>query len=277
MPTHVAGRRLALSLLGLIAVAAVAEAKIAPPPPVIARMAASDAVVIGKVESIEEKTVDLPAYFGAMELTPHKIAIFKVDKGFLGAAGLTHVRVAFVPPVTPSRRPQLNLVAGEEYILYLSAVPKHTYYQAPGFYGGTAKKDNPTFTTEAAMVERSGKLLKDVKASLDSKNAQDGLLVAAALLHKYRRVYYSSGELKQVPIDAEESRKIMLVIADADWSKQDYEYGLGPQQLFYMLGATPNDGWVAPKNVQQFPDVAKKWLKDNAGKFQIKKFVPAGS
>jgi hypothetical protein len=238
-------------------------------------MAACDAVVVGKVESIEEKTVDLPAYPGAMELTPHKIALVKVANGYLGAAGLTHVRVAFVPVARPSRYPQLNLVAAEEFILFLSSVPKQTFYQVPGLYGGIAKKENQLFDKEAAMVERSGKLLKDPKASLDSKVPEDRLLTAAALLHKYRRVLYASGELKQVPIDADESKRIMLVIADADWSKQDYEYGLGPQQLFYMLGATPNDGWVAPKINQQFPDAAKKWLKDNAGKFQIKKFVPA--
>ena len=34
-------------------------------------------------------------------------------------------------------------------------------------------------------------------------------------------------------------------------------------------------GWTQPKDFTQFPTEAKKWLKDNAGKYRIQRFVRA--
>jgi len=254
---------------------AAAEARVMAPPPVVARVASSDAVVIGKVESFEAKTVDLPPFVGGQELLAHRIAVVKVDKGFAGAAGLTHVRVAFVQLTGPSRRPQANLTLGEEYVLYLSAVPKQNFFQVSMYFHVVAKKNNPQFAKEAALVERSATLLKDPKAALESNNGEERLLAAAALLYRYRQGSLAATELIQVPVDAEESKRIMLAIAEADWNNPPQELGVVPSQLFYMLGATPADGWTPPKDFKQFPETAKAWLRNNAGKFQIKKLVPA--
>ena len=40
----------------------------------------------------------------------------------------------------------------------------------------------------------------------------------------------------------------------------------------YRLGLTDKDGWTPPKTGNQM-DAAKKWLKDNAGKYRIQRFV----
>jgi hypothetical protein len=46
-----------------------------------------------------------------------------------------------------------------------------------------------------------------------------------------------------------------------------------PQTIFFQLGLTPKDGWTPPKDFKQLPDEAKKWLKDNADKYVIQRFV----
>src|SRR5262249_57364295 len=48
------------------------------PAPVPRRVALADAVVVGKVVSIEEKAVSAPRFPGDMNLVDHKIAVVKV-------------------------------------------------------------------------------------------------------------------------------------------------------------------------------------------------------
>ena len=43
--------------------------------------------------------------------------------------------------------------------------------------------------------------------------------------------------------------------------------------MFFRLGLTPKDGWTQPKDFNQTADEAKKWLKNNADKYRIERFV----
>ena len=73
------------------------------------------------------------------------------------------------------------------------------------------------------------------------------------------------------------SRRILEALAEADWARTNprVQYQLAPPQVFQALGLTPQDGWKPPQNFQELPAVAKKWLKENAGTYRIKRLVPA--
>src|SRR3954463_5601249 len=82
------------------AVVAVSPAKalmIAPPPPGL-RVTQATTIVVGKVESIEEKTVAAPRFPGDKEKGEYRIAVIKIEDPILGAKGLTTLRVGFIPP-----------------------------------------------------------------------------------------------------------------------------------------------------------------------------------
>jgi hypothetical protein len=88
---------------------------------------------------------------------------------------------------------------------------------------------------------------------------------------RYRNPEGSTGKLE--PIDAEESKLILLALADADWSVNDFRSPLNPQQTWYKIGAGPADGFNPPADFKQLGDAAKTWLKANAATYRIKKFV----
>src|SRR4051812_35689051 len=84
----------------LIALTATATAKalMIAPPPGPQRVAMADAVVIGKVTSIEAKTVMAARFPGDKEKGEYPIAVVKIDGALAGARGLTSVRVGFIVP-----------------------------------------------------------------------------------------------------------------------------------------------------------------------------------
>ncbi len=171
------------------------------------------------------------------------------------------------------RRPfGAQLVKDQEVCLYLTPHHEANFYTYPNFGGVIVKdKNNPqAFTTEVHEVRRCFKLLANPKASLASKNAEDRLATAAMLLTRYRTpVSPNTNPPQQEPIDAAESKAILLALAEADWTPRQ----LSPQGLFYRLNLTAKDGWTQPKNFQEFPEAARKWLKENAEKYRIQRFV----
>jgi hypothetical protein len=65
--------------------------------------AASDVIVIGKVTDIESEPVLAERARGTGKVL-HLIATIRVEENLLGAKGLTHIRVAFVPELRPPLR-----------------------------------------------------------------------------------------------------------------------------------------------------------------------------
>src|SRR5438874_1646650 len=74
----------------LIALSAVATAKalMIAPPPGPQRVAMADAVVVGKVTSIEAKTVMATRFPGDKEKGEYTIAVVKIEETLAGAKGL---------------------------------------------------------------------------------------------------------------------------------------------------------------------------------------------
>jgi hypothetical protein len=275
-----------LSCLALMLNLAPARALRIAPQPVILRVINADVVVVGKVTGFGPRLV--PAERFAGDTMGYQIATVKVDETL--GKGVKEVKVGFFPPmdapaggpgrpIRPIRRfPQTNLSLGQEACLLLVKHPTKDFYLINNFDGVINKKDNPNFASERAEIVRAGKLLASPKAGLKSKDAEERLTTAALLINRYSTPRGTVNPMaKKEAIDAEESKLILQTLADAEWKADARNWAMQPRGLFFRLNLQPADGWVQPKDFRNLDTEAKKWLKTNAGKYRIQRFVPGAA
>lgn len=274
-----------LSVLAVMAAPVFARAMMIAPAPIPQRVAESDAVVVGKVTAFGDQLVNAKSIFGDAKVD-YQIAIVRVEVAYLGAKDAKAIKVGFVPPppVIPAtgpgpiriieRHPQFNLSLDQEACLFLVKHPTEDFYVGVQYYDVINKTGDANFDKSVDEVRRAAKLLADPAAGFKSKEADDRFLTAALLVMRYRT--RRGGEVKTEPIDAGQSKQILQALADADWTPKvggSSGFRLTPQSVFYRLGLTPKDGWTQPKDYKQTAEEAKKWLKDNADKYRIERFV----
>lgn len=273
---------LCVACLGVMVVSTQAKALRIAPNPIPMRVAAADLVVVGKVTGFGEKLIPAERFKG--DTGEYQIATVKVEDTLLGK-GAKEVKVAFVPAATApapggirisSRLPGINLMVGQEACLILVKHSTKDFYVINQYTDVLNKKDNPNFGAETEEIKKTGKLLANTKAGLTSKDADEKFMTAALLLTKYRTPRPYTDKPKMTTVDPAESKLILEALAEADWAPKVVRPGMNfmnPQAMFYRLGATPADGWTQPKDFKDFPAEAKKWLKDNAGKFKLQKYT----
>jgi hypothetical protein len=81
-------------------------------------------------------------------------------------------------------------------------------------------------------------------------------------------------EPRTAPIAAGQSRLILEALAEADWTRADEHR---PLALFLRLGLTKKDGWVVPGELKLVAPAARKWLRENAPTYRIRRYAPAES
>ena len=142
----------------------------------------------------------------------------------------------------------------------------------PPHFGELRAFNAPSYTL-ITQDEGTAKLLAKPMDGLKSKDADERLLTAALLIARYRTP--KAGQTRTESIDADESKLILQTLADADWTARAPKVGfqMNPQNLFFRLGVTPKDGWNQPKDFKKLQEEAKKWLKDNADKYRISRYV----
>jgi hypothetical protein len=250
---------LALAALAITFCASGLHAKSIPPPPIAYRVAQSDCVIFGKVTALEDKSVKGSG-------VEYKIAVVKVEKNIWGAKGLTDVRVGFTPTV---RRFPLDLMVGQEVVLFLNRVGGETFFSANGHFGALNKADNPNFDKDFDLAVNAGKILEEPLPALKSKDADERMVAVTLLILQNNP---SRGGGKTEPLDGPTSKLILETLADADWEKAPTDRGaIAPQGLFGLLGLTDKDGWVPPDDFKQYATAAKKWLKEHSGSFRVGK------
>jgi hypothetical protein len=278
-----------LACLAATAAPAFAVAIMMIPTPLPQRVALADVVVVGKVTGFGDKLVSAKPPYGG-DKVDYQIAIVQVGDAVLGAKDAKEIKVGFMPapagpgpgPIRPGIRrfPQFNLTLDQEGCLFLMKHPTEDFYIGQNYNDFISKKDNADFDKNMDEVKRCVKLLADPMAALKGKNADDRTLTAEMLAARYRIA--RPGATKTEAIDAEESKQILLALADADWTppKPNGPGPIGlrmqtmtPQNTFFQLGVTPADGWTPPRDAASIPDAAKQWCKDNAEKYRIQRFV----
>src|SRR5262249_50917608 len=147
-------------------------------------------------------------------------------------------------------------------------------FVAINYYDAIAKTGNDNFAKQVEEIKKSAKLLAKASDNLKSKEADTRFATAALLITRYRSHRQGAQKTEQVPAD--ESKLILEALAGADWTQKQTpgDGGQGtPSGVFFSLGLTEKDGWKPPQDNTKFIDEAKKWCKDNAGKYRINRFV----
>jgi hypothetical protein len=292
-----------LLFAGLVATAGLAIAQqlwamMAAPPPLCDRIAGADCVIVGKVTSIEDKPVMIPP--NSSNPVRYQIAVVQVGEALAGAKGLTHVRVAFQPPPpapppsAPPKRGQpqafpirknrgfFTLTVGQEGIFILKKHPGETFFDPPGMWNFVAKGKDPNYDKRLASVKRIAKSSADPAAGLKSTAPEERATAAVILLSRYRK--FPGPNAKEEPIDAAQSKAILLALADGNWGPTNFfsDEASAATAFNALLRPTAQDGWNPPKPQRgqdyrvfqkEYETAAKKWLKDHAGTYRIKRYV----
>ncbi len=274
------------SLLGLTCLAAAAVAApvtglaIIAPQPIPVRVAHADIVIVGKVTKIEDKTVSVVSSPGATNKVEYQIAVVKVEDPILNAKDVKEVRVGFIPATPGVIRPggyrPPTLTEDEDALLFLTKHFEGDFYVIPAYFDVVKKANNTEYEANIEETKKAAKLLADPTAGLKAKEAADRYLTAAMLVERYRtqKPPYDPNP-KEEPIDAAESKLILEALRDAAWAPPAQPkpgIQLTPFSTFNRLGVTPAD-FDKPPTQGITAELAQAWLKDNAGKFRIKKYV----
>lgn len=266
------------------------------------RALAADTVVVGKVTAVEKETVEATPFPGATNKVQYKVAVVQIATPLAGAGNLTHIKVGFVPPPPaqppqpapqpgvvirpPIRRPGLappELKEGQEYVLFLVKHPEGGFYIMPPMSPPLDAKAESA-KKEVEGIKKVLAVVADPATALKAEKPADRAFAAVILATKYRTYPDFAPAVEEVPIPAEESRQILLGLADADWTKFDRTVPNG-MQAFYMLGLNEKDGWTPPKPVPVKPgqpavninSVTKeafvKWLAGPGKDYRIKRVV----
>jgi hypothetical protein len=270
---------------GVLALLTVTQAKalMIAPAPLATRIAPADVVVVGKVSGFGPKLVKADVYKG--DTRDMQIAIVKVSSTLFGKEE-KEIKVGFFPPVTappvkdvfvrPARTgPQLK--QDEESCLILVEHPTQKgVYLMQGYFDVIPKANNNNFAKDVETIKKSAKLLQKPMDGLKSKDAGERLTTAALVVARYRA--RPLGEVKEEQASAQESKAVLEALADAEWptAKTPVRFDqINAQNVFFQLGLTEKDGWKFPQDRTKLAEEAKKWCKDNAGKYRITRFVRA--
>ncbi len=166
----------------------------------------------------------------------------------------------------------MTLKVGQEGLFFLHDAGTKEALYAARYYWDVVEKDNSQFAAEVEQAKKFGKMLDDRMAGLKSADEKERLLTAALLVTRYRTS--NPGAPRQAPIDAAESKLILEALAAAEPTAEIPQLpGATPLTLFLQLGLEARDGWEQPKDLSALPAAAKKWLRDNAGTYRIRRGV----
>lgn len=257
-----------LAWLAVGLLSATSFGRVAAPPPMPLRVAASEIVFVGKVGELGAKMV--PAELEKGDTRQMQVATVEVKEALLGKVAGRKVRVGYFPRL--GRRPGLAINKDDEAIFFVRQHPtKKDTYVAEMYYSALGKKDNPRYGMELEQARSAANAIKNPSKALLGRLRSEREAAAALLVVRYRTPT-ASGKMEAVP--AAESKAILQTLAEADWAAGGRVYNpLSARMAFARLGLTAKDGWAPPTAPEKFPEEAKKWLKENAGKYKLLRYA----
>jgi hypothetical protein len=238
------------------------------------RVATADAVVVGKVTAIEDKSVMVAPFPGARNKTEFRIAVLAISDALMAPKKVMKLRLGFVPipPGVAISPPPFQPVIGQEGCFFLTKHEAADFFVASGQLNFVNKND-ANFGKDIALIKRCTKILEDPNAALKAKDVEDRFLAAAMLVARYRT--RKSASAKTEPIEATQSKLILQALAAADWTPSPDFTRLSPLMVLNRLPLTAKDGWAPPPptEAKAYAAYAQQWLKDHAQSYRIQKFV----
>lgn len=249
-----------------------------PEPPLPQRIAVADCVVVGKVKRVLEEPAQafaLPKIAGAPKVA-HQMAVVAVESVLVGANDLREVRVGFVaPPASSRRRPEFQWSVDQEGCFFLRKHPDESFWVIQTAFDVVDKAKTKDYDRDLALLKRCAELLKDADRGLCSAEGDERLLAAALLLFRYRTPQYVyRGEPKTEPIEPGQSRLILSVLSEGEWTEKDVRTPLGRFPLFLRIGVTARDGWRPSESDKESAEAAWRWLRAHAASYRIRRYVP---
>ncbi len=188
-----------------------------------------------------------------------------------------------LPPQIGGRRPfiggigGIQLQVGQDGMFLLAKHKTENFFVATNFNTFVSRENNPNFDNEVKGAKAMVRVLDNPMAALKSNDREDRYMAAAVMIQKYRMPSNPTGmPMKQVAIDAAESRLILKGLQGADWKTTTFNRSVpNAFELFNNLGLTPNDGYklVNVRTQQDIASAMQKWLDENSEKYVIKKLV----
>jgi hypothetical protein len=250
-----------------------------PEPPLPARVALADCVVVGEVTGVNPEPVLAPPDVkvpGAPKV-PYTLAAVRVGTVVIGDRNLRELRAGYVVPARPARPGQaaLKWAVGQQACFFLHKHPDESFYVARAPWDVLERARAEDFNRQLALVKRCARLLADPASGLRAKEADDRLLTAGMLIFRYRTArYVYRGTPRTEAIDAEQSRLILSALAEGPWSEKEGEAALSRRLLFFRLGLTATDGWRPPASAKDLAPAARAWLRANAATYRIRRYAP---
>ncbi|MSU80320.1 MAG: hypothetical protein EXS16_19785 [Gemmataceae bacterium] len=186
------------------------------------------------------------------------------------------------PQIGGGRRPfpgfggGIQLQVGQDGMFLLAKHKTENFFVATNFNTFVTRENNPNFDNEVKAAKAMAKVLDNPIAALKSNDREDRYMAAAVLIQKYRMPINPTGmAMKQVAIDAAESKLILNGLQGADWKLTTSNRSVpNAFELFNNLGLSAQDGYTGDFRSQQTTVSAMQaWLDKNAEKYVIKKFV----
>jgi hypothetical protein len=268
-----------LTCLALLITGATAPAQnggLAPQERILDRVVRAEVIVVGKLGKPEGKAVFATLWPGARAKVEHKVMELTVQEGLRGAKKGDMIRFGFMAPKAKLKGIQ-TFAAGQECLFFLSKHHGEPFSIAgQGHHAIDRRQD--AFAKDLELTRRCLKLLEDPAAGLKAKDAEDRLLTAGMLISRYRHLKPGRDSEETEPIPAAESKQILKILADADWSATVGEGSSWPVKkiaaaAFSQLGVRYEDGLRVEEGAD-FHAAAQKWVKDNADTYRIRRHKP---
>ena len=259
------------------------------------KLTRAETVVVGKVTAIEKDIVTATPHPDVKDKLTYKVAVIKVETGLVGAANVTHVKVAFTPPppdrgeppaVGPGVRPgrggfgPVYLTEGQEGLFYLTKHHSGEFYIINPLLAPIDAKAGD-YKDQLAQAKKAAAALADPMKALKAEKADDRAFAAIMIVTKYRTYPEGGGEVENVKVPADESKLLLKALAEANWKPDRNGDAPNGYAAFAQLGLlNDKDGWKYPmvKPGEDFIDKTKEafvaWLAGPGKDYQINKLVP---
>jgi hypothetical protein len=247
----------------------------------------AEVIIVGRIVEIEDTDSVATGYEGAPEKTAYKIANIKINESLVGAKGITHIRVGFIPTNQPL--PQQIKGLEEEWgygtdsygindqgCFFLRKHHEGNFY-VPLHDDRHLDSKQQNYDMELGKIKQTVHAFEKPLEALQAKSSAERQFAASALIHKYRTEPTSNQVVvKEVEIPKEESKSILDALSEIE---NDPNQITTFMNLFYLLRLTERDGWIQPKSNDPGENnrfiIASfgKWYKMHGEKYRMKKLV----
>lgn len=241
----------------------------------------ANVIVVGKVVKLETDMEEHPQFPGQAKV-PYRVAEVKIEQTMLGAKGLTKVRIGFPAnagagyyygeeqlgglDIRSSYLPanQMALEADQEGCFVLERHPSGDFYIAVGFTrAGWLNKKDANYAEELKKIEATAKVIKDPETALKAEKPEQ-VNEALNILGERFRNPNRPGMNREVALDKETSKVLMHGMTKVSFEQRQVHL-----QKFFGVEVTKFTG---SGTTTEMNDRQVKFLNDNAGKIELKRF-----